>query len=395
MEKNTSNESCSLKEQNLAYGGSALIEGVMMRGKSGMAFTVKKPDGSLYKEYSDKPSIGERIKPLGWPFIRGIVGFVDNMITSSKVLNKSGEIAFPEPPQDAVGVGDARTQESPSNHYAKKPTIWETILSWLLMLLTFAIVIVIFMIVPRMLPEVANKIFPDINTFTAENYPFLYNLVSGVLRLVLFFGYVLIISLMPDMKRVFGYHGAEHKTINTYEAHDDLTVENVRKHTRLHPRCGTSFIFIVFLITLFVFPFFDIFLYRMAWFKSIADIQFGTKLQHLIVIAFHIVIGMPIVSSISYELLKLSAKFQKTWIMKIFIAPGLFFQLFTTREPEDNMIKCAILSLAMVLGDEAVDTPRHVDDDIVISHKTPIAAAVTAVLMLPIIMMINGDDNGI
>ena len=371
------NKNKALKEKDLAYGGSALIEGVMMRGKGGMAFTVKKPDGSLYKEYSDKKSIGERIKPFGWVFIRGVVGFVDNMITSSKVLNKSGEIAFPE---------DA----------AKKPTIWETILSWLLMILTFAIVIVLFMVVPRMLPEVANKIFPDINSFTAENYPFLYNLVSGVLRLVLFFGYVLLISLMPDMKRVFGYHGAEHKTINTYEAHEDLTVENVKKHTRLHPRCGTSFIFIVFLITLFIFPFFDVILYRMAWFKSIANVTLGDKLQHIIVIAFHIVLGMPIVSSISYELLKLSAKFQKTWIMKIFIAPGLFFQLFTTREPEDNMIKCAILSLAMVIGDENVDTPRHVDDEITFAHKpSPVASAVTTALMLPVLFVMNGDADEI
>ncbi len=328
-----------LKEKNLAYGGQALIEGVMMRGMNSYAFTIKQNDGYFYKEKKDYIPLGKRIKILGLPFIRGIVGLFENMILGMKILNKSAEIAYPD-------------EES-------KPTSSVTIFFAILFALAFSMVI--FVGIPRFFP-IAFKLDPSKN-------PIIYNTISAISRFILFAGYLIIISFMKDAKRLFAYHGAEHKTIHTYENKEELTIENVKKNSRLHPRCGTSFVFIVFLITLVVFPFFDIIFKNIEWYKNLALIEviglkLGKIIQNLIILVLHIFIGMPIVASISYEILKLSGKFSKNFMVKIFIAPGLFFQMFTTREPDDDMIKAAILSLKMILGEEKSDIKRKISDKI-------------------------------
>lgn len=305
------------KEMNLAYGGQALIEGVLMRGQEGYAFTVRKPDKTLHKEYHACVSLGKRIKFLGLPFIRGIAGFCENLYFGTKIINRSAEIAFPE-----------------ENTNEKGTSIFAMILTY-----TFAFGLAMLLFVAT--PYFITSMFKLDHT----KNPFLYNLVAGLIRMSFFFVYLFLISFMKDTKRLFGYHGAEHKTINAYEAGKELTVENIRTSSRLHPRCGTSFIFIVFLITIVIFPFFNIFFNQFDWY-----LEAHRSLQKLIIILSHIVVGMPIVSSISYELLKLSAKFEKNPIVKLFVLPGLFFQLFSTREPEDEMIETAISSLSMVIN---------------------------------------------
>lgn len=325
-----------LKEKNLAYGGQALIEGVLMRGQDSYAFTVKSPKNDFYKEKHDYISLGKRIKILGFPFIRGFIGLIENMILGIKVLNKSAEIAFPE-------ESDKKTSSFAST---------------LIFILSFLIALTIFGGIPYYLTSI---IFP----LNHNNNPILYNLTSGLIRLIFFFIYIFVISFFKDTRRLFGYHGAEHKTINTYESKTELTVENVKKHSRLHPRCGTSFLFIVFLITIVVFPFFNIYLNTQSWYNEVGNIkQFGPFLQKLIQFGSHIIFGLPIVSALSYEILKLSAKFKNNIIIKLLILPGLFFQLFTTKEPDDTMIKASIFSLNMVLGNEKVNTKRNVKDNI-------------------------------
>ncbi len=301
---------------NLAYGGQALIEGVLMRSKDGYAFTVRQPNGELYKEKSNAESLSKKDPILAWPFIRGVVGFCENMVFGMKLINKSAEIAFPEETKKDEGGAVA---------------------TFFTFLFAIGVAVLLFVVTPYFITGLFKL---DHNTT-----PFLYNLISGIIRMVFFFVYLVLISLLEDTKRLFGYHGAEHKTINAFESGKDLTVENVRTASRLHPRCGTSFIFIVFIITILVFPFFNHFFMQFAWYtNSIALIQ------KLIIILSHVIIGMPIVSSISYELLKLSARFEKNFIAKIFVAPGLFFQLFTTREPDDKMIEVAIESLKEVIS---------------------------------------------
>jgi len=311
------------KDMNLAYGGQAIIEGVLMRSGEGYAFTVRKPDGSLYKEEQDYIALGKRIKILGKPFIRGISGFYENIILGTKVLNKSADIAFPE--------------EVQSN---KKSNQFTMILSFVF---AFGIAMLLFVGAPYFITELFK--------LDHVQNPFLYNIVSGVIRMVFFFVYLLLISLLKDTKRLFGYHGAEHKTINAFERGFELTIEKVKTASRLHPRCGTSFIFIVFIITIIVFPFFNVYFNSQEWYLTLHK-----SLQKLVIIFSHIIIGMPFVASISYELLKLSAKHEKNPIVKFFVSPGLFFQLLTTREPEDGMIEIAIESLKMVVAKSKVET---------------------------------------
>jgi uncharacterized protein YqhQ len=349
-------EKIEKKETNLAYGGSALIEGIMMRGSKGYAYTIKKEDGNFHKEKKDYVAIGKRFKFLGLPFIRGIAGFFENMVIGITVLNRSAEIALP----DEEG----------------KPV--SNLSLFLAMALALGFAVGIFMIFPYFLTSVFR--------INHDHQPFMYNLVSASIRMIFFFLYLVLISLMKDTKRLFAYHGAEHKTIHTYESSEDLTVENVKKHSRLHPRCGTSFLFIVLLITIVVFPFLNIIIIGQPWYQALGDSLFGGIIKKLIILLSHIVIGMPIVASISYELLKLSGKHYKNIIVKIFVAPGLFFQLFTTREPDDDMIKAGILSLNMVLGKEDVTTPRSVND--VITTTVPLKNSfVTSLIMIPLNFM--------
>lgn len=347
------------KESNLAYGGQALIEGILMRGKYGYAFSVKKQDGTLHKEKCDYVTIGKRIKVLGLPFIRGISGFFENMAIGLKVLNKSAEIAYPE-----------ENGEKVSNFT---------------MFVTFALALVISMLIFVGIPNFFTSYFGK--TLVAKN-ALLFNVISGILRMVLFFLYLVLISFMKDTKRLFGYHGAEHKTIHSYEKDELLNVENVKKSSRLHPRCGTSFIFIVFLITLVIFPMIDSLYVYEKWFLDLPRL-----IQVLIRTVLHIGIGMPLVSSVSYELLKLSGKFYKNFLVKILVAPGLFFQLFTTREPEDSMIRTGIISLNMVLGNEDVETVRNVDEEIVFTKPNSAFSAVISIIPMFLLNCIINDSE--
>ena len=158
--------------------------------------------------------------------------------------------------------------------------------------------------------------------------------------------------MLKDIQRVFGFHGAEHKTINAYENDLELTVENVKKSSRLHPRCGTSFIFIVILISLFVFPLISQLMLLIPGFidlKNITFLNLGKITMKALFILSHIIFGLPLISSISYELLKLSGKYKNNFLVKILTLPGLFFQLFTTREPDETMITIGIRSLKLLL----------------------------------------------
>jgi uncharacterized protein YqhQ len=346
------NKEKNIKEKNLAYGGQALIEGVLMRGGESYALTIKTPENTFYKEKNNYVSIGKRIKFLGFPFIRGVVGFIENMSIGLKVINKSAEIAFPE-----------------ENN--KKS-------SGIAMFFVFALSILIALTIFGGLPYYLTSILFPLNH---NNNPVSYNLVSGIIRLIAFFLYIFAISFMNDTKRLFGYHGAEHKVINTYEKKEDLTVENSMKSSRLHPRCGTSFIFIVFLISILIFPLFNIYFNTQSWYIEIGKIKnFGVFLQKLVHFLSHIIIGLPIVSSLSYELLKISDKFKKSFIVKVLISPGLFFQLFTTKEPDETMIKASILSLKMVLNEEDAGVKREVSDKI-FSGKSNLALNI---LLIPV-----------
>lgn len=281
------------------YGGQAVIEGVMMRGPKDLAIAVRKEDNSIIVEERPINSITDKLPFLKWPFLRGVVVLFESMIIGIKALTFSASQAT-----------EAEEEELSS---------WEIALT---MIISLGLGILLFVVTPA---TAARFLY-----FFESGY--LITFLEGLVRISIFLLYVVLISRMKDIQRVFQYHGAEHKVIHTYEHEEELTVENVRKYSTLHPRCGTSFLLIVMVTMILLFGFFG-------------------KPDLLQRIALKISL-LPIVSGISYELIKLSGKYSNSPFMKVVIAPGLWLQKLTTREPDDSQIEVAIKSLQAVLAKE-------------------------------------------
>ncbi|ABB14494.1 MULTISPECIES: DUF1385 domain-containing protein [Carboxydothermus] len=281
------------------YGGQAVIEGVMMRGPEKWAVAVRTPSGKIVIE--ERPLASALNTPFfKLPFIRGLVALYDALVLGIEALVYSANQAVEEE--------------------GEKLSKSELGLS---MILAFAVGIGLFVVLPTW---AAHASAPVIKAYWAQN------LVEGIIRVILFFLYVWAIGRMEDIERVFAYHGAEHKTIHAYEAGDELTVERVRKYTTLHPRCGTSFLLIVMVVSILIF-------------SLLGD-------QNLLWRIFSRILLIPVVAGVSYEVLKGSAKISHTLLGKILTAPGLWLQKLTTREPDDSMLEVAITSLKAVIKDE-------------------------------------------
>ena len=220
-------------------GGQALIEGVMMKGPTDIAIAVRKPNNEIEVKKEKLNTSGSRHKFLRLPIIRGVVGLIDAMVIGTKSLMYSAEFYDEE-------YDKSKVEEYVEKKYDDKEKV-QKVEMFLTLLLSLAIVIVVFMMVPMFLTNLFKK---------AIESPILLNLVEGLIRIIIFLIYLLAISKMKDVERVFEYHGAEHKTIHCYEAEEELTVENVKKYPTLHPRCGTSFLFMVMIVSIFVLSFF-------------------------------------------------------------------------------------------------------------------------------------------
>lgn len=288
------------EEKKPNIGGQAVIEGVMMRAPNKFVIAVRQPDGKIALKREDIKIDSNKI--LKKPLLRGLIALYDSVVLGIKALNFSAEKAMPEEYEKNGG----------------KSSKTETYLS---MALGLALGIGLFLYLPLLLTDLSKKIFP----LVSESF-LVFNLVDGMLRIMFFILYLIIISRMKDIQRVFAYHGAEHKSIFAFEKGLDLTVENARKMSRLHPRCGTSFLLIVLIVSIFVFSLIP------------KDSHFLIKLGSRIVF-------MPLIAGISYEILKLSGRHSDNLIVKILIAPGLWLQKITTREPDDSMLEVAILSI--------------------------------------------------
>lgn len=290
-------------EKPFAYGGQALIEGVMMRGKDTYAMAVRKPDGSIALEKKPVPHWLTKWKITQLPFIRGFFNLIDMMILGFSAISFS-----------AAQAGETE-EESLSS--------WEITLT---MLVAVVIGTVLFIAIPVYGGSFMLDYF---KSFATENTAqFARSVTEGLLRVIIFVSYIWAIGRMEEIKRVFAYHGAEHKTINALEAGQELTPEKVEKFSTIHPRCGTSFIVIVMLLMVIVFTFVG---------------RTGILLRMLIKIVM-----MPVIAGISYELLKLSAKYGRNPLVRILIAPGLWIQRLTTNEPDRGMLEVAIKALKAV-----------------------------------------------
>ena len=276
-------------------GGQAVIEGVMMRGFGKVATAVREPGGSIAVEVKPVNSISDRYPILKKPFLRGSVSLFESLILGLKSLSYSAKMAGEEDEQltDKEMAG------------------------------TIVLALVLASILFIAIPTGAAKFF---HTITDD--PIFLNLMEGILRLIIFLAYIFGISQMKDIRRVFQYHGAEHKTIFCYEADMPLTVENVQKFPRLHPRCGTAFLLVVMLVSIFVFAFLG---WPDLWLRILSRI-----------------ILLPVVAGVSYEIIRLAARSNNP-IMKMAIMPGLWLQYLTTKPPDDSMVEVAIASLNAVM----------------------------------------------
>ena len=303
-------------------GGQALIEGIMMRGPKRQAAVVRRPDGGLEVLEQELHPLKERCPLWGWPVIRGVVTFLDSMVNGVKMLMWSAEF-YPEE--------EEQTPEEPSKFelWLEKRLGSEKFVSLLITLaviLGIGLSIVLFFLLPTLLGGLVG-LFTDSMTVR--------NLAESLLKIIIFIAYLALCSRTKDIHRVFQYHGAEHKTIFCYEQGLPLTVDNVRTQPRRHPRCGTSFLFVVIIVSILV---------------STVVFSIWPVYHPLLRFLAHLVM-LPLIVGVSYEFNRWCGR-HETRLTKVLVAPGLWMQNFTTYEPDDGMIEVAIRALELVLPEE-------------------------------------------
>ena len=313
-----------------SIGGSALIEGIMMRGPKKTMVAVRTGEDDIYTEELEFSGLGEKCKLFKLPLIRGVAGMIDSMRLSYKALMISADKAIEGIPEDE--------QEEPSKldkwldeHMGEK---FLNIFMTISMILGVAIAIVLFYWAPSKLYNLISGALGNVEELSWVGDRFFRSLFEGLIRIGLFLIYIIVCTRMSDMKRVFQYHGAEHKTIFCYESDEELTVENVKKHTRFHPRCGTSFLVIMLLLGIVIGLFIPI---STPWLRT------AVKLLLL-----------PVTCGIGYELIKICGRHDNT-LTRIISAPGLWAQRITTKEPSDDMIEVAIKAMKAVIPENGED----------------------------------------
>ncbi len=296
-------------------GGQAVLEGVMMRAPQGYSIAVRLADGSISVQKVQNQPMHQRHKLLKLPVIRGFFILLDSLVLGIKALNFSANQLMSE---------EQSAQQKERSKLANQLYLTITIA------ISFALGIGLFLLAPLWLTNVLKGYIPIV-----ESQNWMFNLVDGVLRIIIFLGYVLVISSMKDIRRVFMYHGAEHKAVYTYEANETLSIENARSKSTLHPRCGTSFLLIVMVLAILVFS--------MVPKESHFAIKFGARILFL-----------PLIAGLSYEFIRFTSKHSNKRLIRMLMAPGLALQRLTTRQPTDDMLEVAIKALT-----EALDLKRQ------------------------------------
>lgn len=302
-----------------SIGGQAVIEGVMMRGPKEIATAVRKSDGSIVIDKKPVYSVITKYKLNKIPIVRGVVSFFESMITGMKCLMYSADQMDIEEDEGYKPSKFEQWLEDKLGDKIKDIAIYFSVV----VALIFSVGL--FMLLPNALATVVKN-------FTESHV--ILNISEGVIRMLIFLGYLLLVSRMKDIKRVFEYHGAEHKTIATYESGAELTVENARGHSRLHPRCGTSFLLFVMVVSIIIFSL----------------LRWGSMWQNML----YRLLLLPVVAGLSYEMIKIAGR-SKNRFVALLIQPGLWLQKITTREPDDSQLEVAIASLKAVLTDNKED----------------------------------------
>jgi len=297
---------------DFAVGGQAVIEGVMMRSPNSITISVRKKDKSIKTDKRFYKTLTQKHSILNIPIIRGVVNLVEMMVIGTKAINFSANESLDDLDE---------TQKSEK----KSSKTWENLTIAISMVIGIALSIFLF----KFIPLYATSGLEKLTTVISDNY-MVFNLIDGLIKASIFFLYIFILTLFPSFKRLFEYHGAEHKSIFAYELEKDLSVASARKQSRFHPRCGTSFVLIVFIISILVYT-------------------FVPRLDNFwLNLGFRILMLLPI-AGISYEWLKFSAKWPKNFFVKILISPGMLFQRLTTKEPDDSQLETGLKSLSEAL----------------------------------------------
>ena len=316
-----------------SIGGQAVIEGVMMRGPHKIAVAVRKPDGEIIIDEKPCPKMSKLVKI---PIIRGVYSFFSSLVIGVQALTFSAKFFDDEEPKEkktkeSKKVEKAKVKENKKEAKKTSDKENENGLSdaaiYTSVVLSLFLSIGMFIVLPNL---ITNWVVPD-----KEAHAILYNFIESIIKMIIFGGYIVLISQLKDIRRVFEYHGAEHKSIFCYENGEELTVENVKKYSRFHPRCGTSFLLFVMIVSILIFALLGVY--------ENALINIGLRLLFL-----------PLVAGVSYEIIKFAGKSKNkcvTWLN----APGKWLQKFTTREPDDSQIEVAIKSLKAVIPENGED----------------------------------------
>ena len=296
------------------YGGQAVIEGVMMRSPRFYAIACRRQNNEIVIQQDSVESILKRFQCLNQPFLRGTLALIDALVMGMKALMFSADIAMSDLEPDKSQKKAAPEGKKSVNDIAISAT----------MVLGVALGIGIFMIGPHLLADLLKKWI---------HHPIGLNLAEGGVRITMFVAYVALISLMKDIQRVFQYHGAEHKVINTLEADQELVPENFAKHTTIHPRCGTNFILIVLLTSIVIYSFLG---WTNVWYMRIA----------------YRLMLLPLIAGIAYEIIRFAGRYRSSRLLAVLLAPGLLLQRLTTRKPTDDQVEVALRALQAVMEKE-------------------------------------------
>jgi uncharacterized protein YqhQ len=302
-----------MQHEESRVGGQAVIEGVMMRAPGAVAVAVRDPSGEIVVRRECYVPLSKRFRPFGLPILRGVAGMIEMLSLGMSALNYSALVA--------TGEQDTSEEGGPGRF---------GIVFALTSVAAIALGIGFFFYLPLYLTE----------RMPATGNPIIFNLVDGIIRLVFFFGYLVVISLMPELKKVFAYHGAEHKSVSCYEAGEDLVIESARRYSTRHPRCGTSLLLVFLIVAIVVFGFVDG-LY--AW-------SVDAPLTRLRRFGIHILL-LPLVLGGTYEFLRLAGRRRESRVLQILSAPGLALQRLTTREPTDDQLEVGLISLKEALAE--------------------------------------------
>lgn len=309
----------------VAVGGQALMEGIMMRGPKGTAMSLRLPDGTIETQMKDFVSIRKKIKFFNIPILRGIVSFIESMISGYKLLMESAEKTSMD---DLQAENESKLDKWISDHFGPKMM---AVIGGISMVLGVGVSFLLFMYLPSLLFDLTNKYLADgkIEMFRA--------LFEGVIRVVIFIVYMALVARMKEIRRVYMYHGAEHKTIFCFEHGKELTVENIREEKRFHPRCGTSFIFVTIILSILI--------------SSIVSIAFPALTQIRAVWIATKILMLPVIMGVGFEFIQLAGKYPNKFT-RFLSMPGLLMQRITTVEPTDDIIEVAIEAMKGALTGE-------------------------------------------